>query len=98
MLIENKKIGTLVFPPLPDSEGEENVSPHPDGRAWGKACSCCAGRKDDPQGMGHVYQSEVMTGRIGAVFYCIHREDGEHHRVCACYAALNRDQTIGGGE
>lgn len=63
--------------------------PHPDGRAWIKACPECAGRTSDPQGMGDRYQRDVMRGYPGTVFYCIHREDGGKHRICACYAALH---------
>lgn len=39
--------------PLPDSDSavlSEEVRPHPDGRAWRKACPECALRNNDPQG------------------------------------------------
>jgi len=65
------------------------VDPHPDGRAWRKACEECAGRKSDPQDLGDKYQADCMKGRPDSHFYCIHRDDGGQHRICACYAALN---------
>ena len=81
-----------VNPILPDKEwdlGDKVVDPHPDGRAWLKACEECAGRLSDPQQLGDRYQRELMTAGGGRDFYCIHRDDAGKHRICACYAALN---------
>lgn len=89
------------FPVLPDSDessSEGRVKPHSDGRAWKKACPECAFRTCDPQEVGQRYQSELRAGKPGTVFYCIHREDDRMHRVCACYAAIHREQALEDGE
>jgi hypothetical protein len=74
---------------LPDLEGDD-ADPHPDGKAWRKACPECAHRTSDPQQIGSAYQERVMRYDGTAVFYCLHRTDGDLHRVCACYAAMHR--------
>lgn len=74
---------------LPDLE-HEKVVPHPDGLAWRKACGVCLHRIHDPQEVGCAYQQRLMRYDGDAVFYCLHRKDGEFDRVCACYAAANR--------
>lgn len=79
------------FPPLPDGEGSD-VIPHADGQSWKKACPECAFRRSDPQGMGIQYQEHLLQGDEETLFYCVHRKDGEAHRVCACYAAFHPEQ------
>lgn len=74
---------------LPDVDGA-TVLPHPDGRAWLKACSECAFRKHDPQNLGDHYQRSLRSFDGHAYFYCIHRhEDDGCDRICASYAAIN---------
>lgn len=73
---------------LPDLEGSE-VFPHPDGRAWLKACGVCAHRTHDPQRIGEAYQQRMMRFEGSSVFYCMHREGGGFTRICACYAATH---------
>jgi len=60
----------------------------PDGRPWRKACSDCAFRTNDPQGLGAGYQDAVANCDTDFVFYCVHREDDGLTRICACWAAL----------
>jgi hypothetical protein len=74
---------------LPDSDSAANVNPHPDGRAWRKACGECAFRVSDPQHLGDRYQTKIREFDGESVFYCVHRQDGENNRICACYAAIN---------
>lgn len=81
-----------INPILPDfEEGRDSdiISPHPDGRAWRKACTECALRTSDPQDIGDNYQRKIAKGSPDTVFYCIHRDDGGKHRICGCYAALH---------
>lgn len=91
--IEDRRTRSVVFPLLPDAEDSTfDVFPHPDGRPWLKACTVCAARTHDPQGLGDRYQQQVMDGTPGTLFYCLHRAsdpvNGEEcHRVCASYAA-----------
>lgn len=90
--ISDKRMNLLrdgVNPPLPDYEAEE-VTPHPDGRAWRKGCQECALRTHDPQNLGDNYQRSIARGSPGAFFYCVHRTDGGFNRICGCYAALHR--------
>lgn len=86
-----------VFPILPDMDEstlQGPVDPHPDGRAWQKACKVCALRTCDPQQLGHSYQQWIADGIPGHLFYCVHRLDGDRQRVCACYAALHPEQSV----
>lgn len=78
-------------PLLPDMDGYNGgIEPHPDGRAWLKACSVCALRRHDPQELGDRYQQSIAAGKPGMFFYCVHRlTDDDHFRICACYAALH---------
>lgn len=96
-----ERIGTAVFPSLPDmdptSQSLHFLTPHPDGRAWRKACGECALRTSDPQQIGYSYQQWIADGIPGHLFYCIHRYDGDFVRVCACYAALHPEQSDPGG-
>jgi hypothetical protein len=75
-------VGTRAFAVLPDLLGDL-VEPHPDGRAWRKACPECAYRVNDPQGLGAGPKPVE-----GHHFYCIHRQDEGCDRICACYAAI----------
>lgn len=74
---------------LHDLEGD-SCDPHPDCLAWNKACDVCAHRTSDPQDIGYAYQQRMRVYDGSAVFYCLHRDDAGMHRVCACYAAINR--------
>jgi len=76
-----------VYPILPDSDGANDYSPHPDGRPWRKACRECAFRTSDPQDLGFYWQEELRHSKEGTVFYCVHRQDDAHERICACFAA-----------
>lgn len=77
-----------VYPLLPDSDGADSYFPHPDGRPWRKACAECAFRISDPQDMGEHWQRDLRTPPAGSVFYCLHRQDEGHERICACFAAV----------
>lgn len=84
-----------VLPPLPDPQvGFDDLSPHPDGRPWRKACDECAFRRNDPQYMGEAGQAAIREGQPGTNFYCAHRYDEGHHRVCACYAACQAGRAV----
>ena len=74
---------------LPDIEGA-HVNPHPDYIALRKACPECAFRTSDPQDLGDYGQRGIRRASDVGRFYCIHRMDGTHHRVCACWAAIHR--------
>jgi len=87
----DKLYGTAKFPPLPDYE-MEHVLPHPDGRAWRKACDECACRTSDPQELGGQYREAVMRGTPDTLFYCVHRLSQGKNRVCGSYAALHPEQ------
>lgn len=82
---------TKINPILPDRE--EGISgsadPHPDGRAWRKACGVCALRTSDPQEIGGQHQDKIARGTDETFFYCLHRDDDGKHRICACYAAIH---------
>ena len=87
----------IVFPLLPDMDGgtlQEPITPHPDGRPWLKACPECALRTSDPQRLGDQYQQWIARGIPDYLFYCVHREDDEAHRLCACFAALHPEQAL----
>jgi hypothetical protein len=91
-VISSTAIRKKQNPILPDfEEGRDSdvVSPHPDGRAWLKACAECALRTSDPQNLGERYQRRIAAGSPETFFYCIHRTDGGKHRICGCYAALH---------
>ena len=77
-----------TFAPRPDYEGDGEVAPHPDGRAWAKACPECAFRTGNPQGYTLGALSDLRQANPDTHYYCVHRVDGNHHRVCACYAAI----------
>ncbi|WP_342152407.1 hypothetical protein [Methylorubrum sp. SB2] len=76
------------YPPLPDIENDI-VNPAPDGRPWLKGCGECLFRTSDPQGVGLGYADSIRFNNLHAIgfFYCVHRKDGDHNRVCASYAA-----------
>lgn len=79
-----------VYPQHPDIYGEqEGCEPHPDGRPWAKARTHCYFRASDPQDVGDRarWNTLAVEPEDAGAFYCIHRTDGEHIRVCACYAA-----------
>lgn len=76
---------------LPDIEGhDQSIKPHPDHLAWLKACPECAHRTHDPQNIGDLYQRRMMEFDGESVFYCLHRQDNGHDRICACFAATHR--------
>lgn len=77
---------------FPDIEGhDQNISPHPDGLGWRKACPVCAHRTSDPQAIGDRYQMRMMEFDGESVFYCLHRQsEDEYDRICACFAATHR--------
>lgn len=77
-----------VYPLLPDYDGT-TVSPAPDGHPWRKACPECLFRTSNPQDAPSAYLDRFWESQGETVFYCIHRTDGEQHRVCACFAAHN---------
>ena len=78
-----------ALPLWPDSDGGD-PTPHPDGRPWKKACADCAFRIHDPQELGSYYQESLRNPQTEAHFYCVHRFDQSCHRVCACFAAIQR--------
>lgn len=80
------KLRDEVYPPLPDFDGT-NVNPAPDGKPWLKACPDCLFRTSNPQDAPSIYLDTFWEKSEGTNFYCIHRLDGEHNRVCACFAA-----------
>lgn len=92
------RLSTRVFPPFPDMDDGNSFiephQPHPDGRAWGRACRECALRRSDPQEIGQTYQQWIADGVGGCLFYCVHRHIDGYHRVCACYSALHPEQAI----
>ena len=58
----------------------------PDGVPWLKCCEeCMYGDR------AVVEDLEADCAEVGAAFYCVHRKDGGHYRVCAGFAA--RDAT-----
>ncbi len=57
----------------------------PDGVPWRKCCRECQYR-DRPS----IPLVEAECWTKGAAFYCVHRADGRHWRVCAGYAARDR--------
>lgn len=68
------------------------VFPADDGIPHKKACPECAFRRHDPQQIGDAYQRRLRAHDGRSAFYCIHRGDKDH-RICACYAAINRIKT-----
>ncbi|WP_232629105.1 hypothetical protein [Methylobacterium sp. Leaf118] len=88
MTADGEPLRDEFYPPLPDIEAAI-VNPAPDGRPWLKGCGECLFRTNDPQGVGVSYADSIRLNNLHAVgfFYCVHRKDGEHNRVCASYAA-----------
>ena len=82
-----------IFAPLPDfcfdydSNPDDKPMPHPDGRAWLKACGECACRPGGAMLLDKVERNDILEGAPGMHFYCLHRQDGGFNRICACYAA-----------
>jgi hypothetical protein len=94
---DGEPLRTDVYPPLRDIEGDV-VHPAPDGHPWRKACIECLFRTSDPQGVGAGYADRIRRNNLDAEghFYCVHRTDGEHHRVCASYAACKEGDARNG--
>ena len=88
MTADGEPLRPEVYAPLGDIEGDI-VEPAPDGHPWRKACVECLFRTKDPQGVGLGYADGIRRDNLKKEghFYCVHRTDGEHHRVCASYAA-----------
>lgn len=87
-----------VYPLHGDIFGEEDgYEPHPDGRPWAKGCGGCYFRAHDPQDVGDRARWNVLATEPedAGAFYCVHRRDGEHIRIFACYAAHRAGQGSG---
>lgn len=58
---------------------------------WPKACTGCALKPSDPQGIGADVQEDIrnLVNCGSLTFLCLHRTTGAgRHRECACAAAI----------
>lgn len=71
---------------------EADVSPHPDGVPYRKACRECAFRTANPQKLSEEdFEWMNLQRELGGfTFYCAHRVADGFNRECACWAALER--------
>lgn len=85
-------VGDIPSMGFGDGSGPPITPTAPDGIAWRKCCEECQYR-DRPT----ILLVEAECRDKHAAFYCVHRDDGGHYRVCAGFAARDRSTPPGTG-